>query len=664
MIDIKEIISNTNNINIIDPFTFKYLTLNLTNEFSLKFKLNNKFFHPQTEQKYYKESYFTISINKYIQILQKIFNNSKSICHKCNKESSNNFCCNLCHEWFCSSCCELHLKENLPHDKSLKEINLNVVYNYFTEEAIKEKENELLKKKLFKMKFLTEDDFQKNWNICECEKGGGEAIYYCNHGLKCENCLCEGDLKFRIYDGSPFKELRFIYLDIIFLESEIKNYDVFEHINNDIDKFNNNIGKLFVDNINNIKNNKARQKRFKKHFNVLRNNFISYQKLKFILINILKKEPNYHLIQLYQKMKYFKLCFKKYEYNKNLTLDENISKISNFFATQKPIYFYDYLKERSLKNIKPELGLISESAENKNKNGIYDKFIYPETYLKEDIKFNNSEECKKYIKLMDVFKFAKRWYYWLNNGKIQYSIKFKKEDINYKLDLFYENGNCHIQDINCIPTIKLSNYKWIFLFQKDSYWNKNNWFSLVNLIDEIDHIFEIEFVINTKKLNELVELKNPDKYLMYQKVKYDYHKKNEIVIIDIKHPKDIIHKKFQNKYIENIFSLNNYENTVLIFLANPLLNLLIFDYELNQVNTIIDLINPFIPLKDMYGLRPYIYQIKELNNKNIIFFGSQRYIDYCYPDFNKYEFKILFNYEKQKIEIAENRPYYDDYFWD
>ena len=132
-------------------------------------------------------------------------------------------------------------------------------------------------------------------------------------------------------------------------------------------------------------------------------------------------------------MKYFKLCFKKYEYNKNLTLDENISKISNFFATQKPIYFYDYLKERSLKNIKPELGLISESAENKNKNGIYDKFIYPETYLKEDFKFNNSEECKKYIKLMDVFKFAKRWYYWLNNGKIPYSIKFKKEDINYKL---------------------------------------------------------------------------------------------------------------------------------------------------------------------------------------------------------------------------------------
>ena len=145
---------------------------------------------------------------------------------------------------------------------------------------------------------------------------------------------------------------------------------------------------------------------------------------------------------------------------------------------------------------------------------------------------------------MDVFKFAKRWYYWLNNGKIPYSIKFKKEDINYKLDLFYENGNCHIQDINCIPTIKLSNYKYIFLFRKDSYRNEKNWVSLVNLIDEIDHIFEIEFVINTKKLNELVELKNPDKYLMYQKVKYDYHKKNEIVIIDIKHPKDIIHKKF------------------------------------------------------------------------------------------------------------------------
>ena len=66
----------------------------------------------------------------------------------------------------------------------------------------------------------------------------------------------------------------------------------------------------------------------------------------------------------------------------------------------------------------------------------------------------------------------------------------------------------------------------------------------------------------------------------------------------------------------------------------------------------------------MYGWRPYIYEIKELNNRKIIFFGSQRNEKHYYSDFNKYEFKILFNYEEQKIEIAENIQYYDDYVWD
>ena len=66
-------------------------------------------------------------------------------------------------------------------------------------------------------------------------------------------------------------------------------------------------------------------------------------------------------------MKFFKLCFKKYEYNKKLSLNENISKISNFFSKQKPIYFYDYIKERSLKKIKQEPSLISDSSEGKYK---------------------------------------------------------------------------------------------------------------------------------------------------------------------------------------------------------------------------------------------------------------------------------------------------------
>ncbi len=136
-------------------------------------------------------------------------------------------------------------------------------------------------------------------------------------------------------DATSFKESRYFYLDIIFLEAEINKYDYLKQINNDIDNFNNNIAKLFNENINNIKENKSRAKRFKKHFYDLRKNFISYQKLKLIVINELRKDKNYHLIQLFKKMKFFNLSFKEFKYNEKLTLDENISKISNFLQLKK-----------------------------------------------------------------------------------------------------------------------------------------------------------------------------------------------------------------------------------------------------------------------------------------------------------------------------------------
>ena len=134
------------------------------------------------------------------------------------------------------------------------------------------------------------------------------------------------------------------------MKEEINKYDYLTQINNDINNFNNYIAKLFIENISNIKENKSRLKRFKKHFNDLRKIFISYQKLKLSVINQIKHDKNYHLIQLFKKMKFFNLCFKEYKYNEKLTLDENISKISNFFAKQKPIYFFDYIKERILRN--------------------------------------------------------------------------------------------------------------------------------------------------------------------------------------------------------------------------------------------------------------------------------------------------------------------------
>ena len=140
-------------------------------------------------------------------------------------------------------------------------------------------------------------------------------------------------------------------------------------------------------------------------------------------------------------MKYFKLCFKEFKYNEKLSRDDNISKISNFFATQKPIYFFDYLKERSLKNINEESNLIENLEQSKGKkstkiNG--NKFEYPETYLDLDTNFYNDREYKQYIKLINIFNFGRFHSYWLDyKERISYSIKFKEEDMNDKLNIFF-----------------------------------------------------------------------------------------------------------------------------------------------------------------------------------------------------------------------------------
>ena len=97
-------------------------------------------------------------------------------------------------------------------------------------------------------------------------------------------------------------------------------------------------------------------------------------------------------------------------------------------------------------------------------------------------------------------------------------------------------------------------------------------------------------------------------------------------------------------------------------MAKPLLNLLIYDYELNQIDSIIDLINPIIPFEILYCWRPYIYYIKEINENKIMFYGSQRKKEIY--DFKKYDFKIIFNYKDLNIEMADNISYYDDYSWE
>ena len=78
------------------------------------------------------------------------------------------------------------------------------------------------------------------------------------------------------------------------------------------------------------------------------------------------------------------------------------------------------------------------------------------------------------------------------------------------------------------------------------------------------------------------------------------------------------------------------------------------------LNLIIIKINPIIPMERLYCYRPYIYEIKELDNNKLLFYGSQRLYDY----YKKYYFKIIFNYKKLDIEMAENIDYYDEHAWD
>ena len=208
----------------------------------------------------------------------------------------------------------------------------------------------------------------------------------------------------------------------------------------------------------------------------------------------------------------------------------------------------------------------------------------------------------------------------------------------------------------------MSDSKWIF--QLNSYYNY--WIFFTNLIDEIDKIFEVELIIDCGNLETILELEKQKNYLIYKEISdennYKNNYENKIIMFDPDFPENYIVKTFKNRYIENIFRLNNYENKLLIFLAQPLLNLLIYDYKLKQIDTTINLINPIIPFEILYCWRPYIYEIKELDNDKLLFYGSQR--NKKYYDFKKYDFKIIFNYKDLNIEMAENIDYYDDNAWD
>lgn len=358
-------------------------------------------------------------------------------------------------------------------------------------------------------------------------------------------------------------------------------------------------------------------------------------------------------MRLYEHLKNNKLGFKKFIFSKHLSLDKNISKLSNFFATQNPIFF-----EKIDENEKEKINLIEKylKAENieeeKPKDNQNDKIKLENTHTK--ITMNNENELRNYINSRNIFQFYN------NNGINVYSIKFNEEFSDKKNEIF--NNGIYMNSIyaDCSPFCQLKNGKWVFKICV----NKEYW---ICLLQQNDKIFEIETLekIHIKEYNgrcNLFEI-NEDKFLIYENYSPDinlvrpYTHKTRIYIINSRTGymnKEIV-IPLTNGSIENLFYLDKYKNILFIFLAFPLLNLVLLDFELNQINTIIDIINPLYET-DIYEYRPIIKDIKILKNNKLCLIGGQLpNVNDAHPDYNYYyDFKIIYNLDNFEIECAEN----------
>ena len=158
-----------------------------------------------------------------------------------------------------------------------------------------------------------------------------EIKTFCHHGLKCDNCYC-----YSCDNDFMAENFRFFQLDIIFLKSQSEHYDEIKSIEKEVNLFNENVVKLFLEYKEIIEKleNESRKKRILRHFNKLRNDFIKYQKLKLIIVNIIRRNQNVNLLLLFSHLINYQLNFKTFNYDKKLTLDKNISRLSTYFASK------------------------------------------------------------------------------------------------------------------------------------------------------------------------------------------------------------------------------------------------------------------------------------------------------------------------------------------
>lgn len=114
---------------------------------------------------------------------------------------------------------------------------------------------------------------------------------------------------------------------------------------------------------------------------------------------------------------------------------------------------------------------------------------------------------------------------------------------------------------------------------------------------------------------------------------------------------------FEKPGIEKLYYLKEYKNIVFVSLYKPLMKLLLLDFELNQINIIIELTESIYIPKDFYYFRPYIRDIKAIKNNKLLIIGGQHLDIFSNPPvylLQYYNFKFVYNLENFQIECADH----------
>ena len=201
--------------------------------------------------------------------------------------------------------------------------------------------------------------------------------------------------------------------------------------------------------------------------------------------------------------------------------------------------------------------------------------------------------------------------------------------------------------------------------------NNDIWILILNESTSLKNTFILEQTIDCGDLYKIHILEKQKKLILYYKIKYQFEyldsgDDNEIAILDLFPPYNIDFIDIPGVDVCNIFLLKNYKNKILISCTKPYLSFMILDYELKQIETTFELVNPIIPkeLEFSYAFIPYISDIKELKNGKLLLIGKQKYDGYYPRPHKEYSFAIVYDLNNFCIEEAENEISYNEWACD